>query len=387
MSGALFPEATRRALFPWVEGAIHLGAAAETPLPAPSHAAMLAFYEDYRVRGFTGFHPWLAELDRCRAALATLVGAADPDDVALVANTTAGARIVAHALPLAAGDRILTNALEFPSNLWPWEDAAARVGARVERLPGDGLRTPPEGLRDGLEPADAGPVRAVAWSWVQYRDGFRSDLCALGALAREAGAWLAVDGIQGVGVVPLDLRRTPVDALYCGGHKWLMGLGGGGFLVIPKGRIPELAAYGRGWLSVEDPLAMDPDAPPRGTARRFEEGNLPLGHYFALRRSVELLLEVGVEAVFAHVLGLQDHLMERLEGSGFRPASSLQPQERGPILALDCPEERPAAQVVAALADRDIHVTARAGRLRLAPHLYNTRGEMDTLAATLVGLG
>ena len=44
---------------------------------------------------------------------------------------------------------------------------------------------------------------------------------AIGALCLQRGVWFVIDAIQQLGAVPLDVRKTPVDILACGGHKWL----------------------------------------------------------------------------------------------------------------------------------------------------------------------
>lgn len=383
---ALFSEGQRRELFPFVAQGVYLAASAETPLPAPGAQAIHEYVEGYARRGMVQFGDTMRELERCRVALGRLLGGVDPEDIALVPNTTAGATAVAHSLPLWPGEVVLSNDQEFPTNLWPFEDAAIQAGATVERLEAPGGRPSAALAAERLSQGRPRP-QAVAWSWVQYRDGYRTDLGELGAACRAAGAFLSVDAIQGVGAVPLNLKETPVDALYSGGHKWLLGTGGGGFLYVRRDSLEDLVDFGRGWLSVADPLAMDIDAAPRSDARRYEGGNLEWSAFLALRVGVELLLEVGVEAAFAHNLALQEHLLRRLDGTGATPRSALEPMEcRGPILALDLPGSD-ADEVAAALATRGIVVTARDGALRIAPHLYNTGEDMDALANALLELG
>lgn len=383
MKTALYPEPRRRELFPFVAHGIHLAAAAEPPLPEPSYQAMRRFLDAYRLRGGLDFGAWLAEMDACRAALARLIGAPDPDSIALVKNTATAARCLAYTLGLGPGDAVLTNDREFPSNVWPWEDAARAGGATVVRLAGEGWRTPARlvELPGGGAPRDPVP-RAVAWSWVQYRDGYRTDLAELVRIGRARGMKVAVDGIQGLGAIPFSLAAWPVDALYASGHKWLLGPGGAGFLYVAPGRWGDLTRFGRGWLSAERPFAMDLDAPARPGPRAFEDGTTAVASIYGLRASIELLLTVGVDEIQGHVLHLLDHLVKRVEAKGYVPLSSLVRAERGPLLAFRCPRGT-AQDLVDELARRDIHVTARDGGLRVAPHVYNTIEEMDALADAL----
>src|SRR5437667_249578 len=80
------------------------------------------------------------------------------------------------------------------------------------------------------------PAPAVAsLSIVVFASGFRNDLDALGALCRERGVSFSVDAIQGLGVLPLDVRQTPIDFLAADSHKWLLGPEGIGiFWVRPE---------------------------------------------------------------------------------------------------------------------------------------------------------
>src|SRR5437763_589512 len=53
-------------------------------------------------------------------------------------------------------------------------------------------------------------TRIVSLSFVEFASGFRNDLESIGTLCRERGVLFFVDGIQGLGVLPLDLQRTPI---------------------------------------------------------------------------------------------------------------------------------------------------------------------------------
>lgn len=371
----------RRDLFPFVDHGIYLVASAETGIPAPARVAAEDYLRDYCERGMYSFGPALKTLERTRAKLAQLVGVSDPMDLALVPNTTEGARAFAESLRLPSGSWIASNPCEFPSNLWPFEDAAWGRGGVVERIPPIEGRPSLEALQRGLE---GKPRRwaGVAWSWVQYRDGYRIDPAAMADLARRHGAMLGLDGIQGVGVVPLDLEAAKVDVFYAGTHKWLLGLAGGGFFYARKEVLPQFRSFRRGWLSVPDPLSMQIDAKPFESARRFEDGNLSVVAAVVLEASLDILLSVGVEAIWAHVQGLQDRVLEGLEGTLWEVRSSLEPAHRGPILALAHPQV-PAPEVVARLAQEKIWITARDGAIRVAAHLYNNEAEMDRLVEEL----
>src|SRR5262249_10443577 len=153
-------------------------------------------------------------------------------------------------------------------------------------------------LVDDVRAAMDGRTRLVSLSFVEFATGFRNDLGAVGQLCRERGALFLVDAIQGLGVFPLDVRRTPVDFLAADGHKWLLGPEGAGILYVRRERVDELRAVEVGWGSVVqghdfDHIALDL----KPHAGRWESGTLNAGGILALGASLGLVLEMGVEAV------------------------------------------------------------------------------------------
>src|SRR5262249_34682814 len=156
-----------------------------------------------------------------------LIGA-KTEDIALVESTTHGLEILAAALPLGAGDTILVGETEFMGLAVPWIGRQPLekfniqiVRHRHGRLEGD----------DFARAMDS-HTRLILVSSVQWNNGFRADLAALGQLAQERGVLLAVDAIQQLGAIPLDVGRTPVDIVVTGGHKWLNAPVGRGFLYV-----------------------------------------------------------------------------------------------------------------------------------------------------------
>ena len=79
-------------------------------------------------------------------------------------------------------------------------------------------------------------------SSVEFASGFRNDLDALGELCRERGVFFFVDAIQALGVFPLDVQQTPIDALAADGHKWLLGPEGAGIAYVRREWVERLHA-------------------------------------------------------------------------------------------------------------------------------------------------
>jgi len=180
-----------------------------------------------QVDGSLGTPLLQARVGALKQKIAALIGAS-PREIALVRNTAEGLSIVAGGLPWREGDRVVTDNIEFPANIYPWLNLAARYGVQTSMVPARGGRV----LVDDLISACDARTRLIAVSFVQFSNGFRVDLARLGAHCRDRGVYLCVDAIQGLGSLPLNVSESRIEFLACGGHKWLLAPIGIGFLYV-----------------------------------------------------------------------------------------------------------------------------------------------------------
>jgi selenocysteine lyase/cysteine desulfurase len=366
---------------PLTGGAVYLNHAAIAPLPAPSAERMA---ELARTVSRTGDQLWPERNRACedvRARVARLLGARHAHEVAFTGNTSEALSVLAWGLDWRAGDNVVGAAPEFPSNVYPWLSLASR-GVEYRPVAEQGGRVTAEAVLGAVDER----TRVVAVSWVQYTTGHRIDLERLAAGCRERGVLLAVDAIQGVGALALDAAGLGLDAVALASHKWLLGPEGVGILYLSDRILDRVHSTRHGWRSVESRYEwteIDP-TPARG-ALRFEAGTLNVYGIHALGASLELLLDLGPEAVETRVLALSDRVAEGLRELGFELAAPREPGETSGIVAGAHPEH-PAEALAEALAERSIHVSHRAGRLRLSPHVYNTEEEIDRALDVLAGV-
>ena len=339
------------------------------------------------------------DLDAMRSAarpqIAQLINAGE-NDIALVESTTYGLNLVADAIPLQHSDRIILCDLEFLEVALPWVQKRSALGIEIDLVPN---RNGQISVED-IDAAITRKTRVLAISSVQWSNGFRCDLDAVSHLCRARGIFLIVDAIQQIGAIPLDVQRTPVDALACGGHKWLMAPFGCGFLYLsPEFRAkvkPPLAGYlsvaepENGWDTYFETPSITPVNDYRfiDSARRWETGgtsNYPGA--IGLAESVGLINEIGIEAIAEHVLSLTDYLINALERQQVQVVTPTDRRYRSGIVTftLDRPDEN--AALLAFLQQHKVLVSLRytsdVGGIRVACHLFNNREDIDRLVEVI----
>lgn len=367
-----------RGLFGDVEADVYFNHAAMSPPSTSVAAAVHRVLDDYARRGAAAWVAWAEQRDALRQNLASLIGAA-PEDIALVPNTSHGVVDVALAIPWRPGDRILLFEGEFPTNVTPWQRAASRFGLEVVLHDAHAFAREPERaiarLREELERG----VRLVAVSAVQFQTGHRMPVEDIGPLCREHGAELFVDAIQAIGAMPFDVGAANVDYLACGGHKWLMGIEGSGFLYLAPERVAALDPLVAGWLSHEDGVGflfegaghLRYDRPLRRRADVFEIGVTSSVAFAALDAATTHLVELGPERIFAHVQRILEPLEEGLTARGFATARTREAAGRSCILSVTPPAGVDLADLFRALGERGVACATPDGFLRFSPHWPN----------------
>jgi L-cysteine/cystine lyase len=291
--------AALRAQFPVLQRIAFLNAGSDGPVPEAAVRAACEQGERELREGRTYEHFLRrGELEaELRAGYAVLAGAT-PGDIALTTSTSEGLGTVLAGWPLVPGDEVVTSDEEHPGLLGAL-GLLRRRGVRVRAVPW-------ARLADEVGPA----TRLVACSHVSWVTG----AFAPAALA-EAAVPVVLDGAQGAGAVPLDVRALGCAAYAAAGQKWLCGPDGSGFLyVAPEWRdriTPQRLAYG----NLADPEAAL-DAEPAPDARRFEPPALmPSAVAWALA-ALEVLGAAGWDAVHERGRSLAAGLREQLRARG-----------------------------------------------------------------------
>jgi selenocysteine lyase/cysteine desulfurase len=351
--------------------------AAVAPISGRAQTALADWAADMAENGDVNELRWVRRVEEVRQLAGRLLNA-DPLDIAFVKNTSEGVGIVAEGFPWKPGDNMVTAAEEYPANIYPWMNLASR-GVEVRLVPSRGARIE---IDDLLRLIDT-RTRLVSLSAVEFASGFRNDLDAVGDLCRQRGIYFFVDAIQGLGVLPLDVQRTPVDFLAADGHKWLLGPEGLGLFYIRRDLVDVLHPVGVGWNSIitsRDFARIDFRLKPH--AGRWESGTLNVAGVHALGASLGLLLDIGIGAIQERVIELTDYLCERAAQAGLQVFSSRSPADKSSIVSLLASGREP-QELKRRCRAHGIVINHRAGRLRVSPHCYNSHEEIDRLIELL----
>jgi selenocysteine lyase/cysteine desulfurase len=362
------PAAFRRE-FPMLNDVVYL---ASCSLSARSRAmeAALGRMLDAMASG----SPWQefeAAVQATRRKFAALIGAS-PDQIAIVPNAAVGAYQAVSTLDVGRRNKLLTGTEEFPSVAHVWLAQRAR-GVEVVPVPGNPLAPTVDSFRRRLDDR----VALVSVPLVGYRYGNRLPVAEVARLAHDAGARVFVDAYQAVGVMPIDVNELGCDYLVAGTMKYLLGLPGVAFLYTRATPAGDHDPVLTGWFGRVDPFAFDSarlDFP--AAARRFETGTPAIPAIYAARAGLQLIADLDLARVHAHVRSLVELAATRLTAQGEDVLLATDPSARGAHVALVHPDP---PELGRRLAERGVVVSPRGKAVRLSFHYYNTVDDVDAL--------
>jgi selenocysteine lyase/cysteine desulfurase len=376
-----------RADTPGCERITHLNNAGASLMPRPVGEAIRAHLDlEQQVGAYEAADAESDAIQKGYVAMGRLLGA-DARNVALVQNSTVAFAQALSAFDLGPGDIVLTSRSDYASNQIMYLSLARRRGVVVVRAP-----DAPQG---GIDPNAVRELirrrrpALVALTWIPTNSGLVQPVEAVGEICRDAEVPYLIDACQAVGQLPIDVRALHCDYLSGTARKFLRGPRGLGFLYVSDralsaGAHPLLVdMHGADWTDT-DAFELHPDA------RRFETWEFAFALVLGLRAAAEYALKVGVESGGRRASELAEYAREKLGA-----VAGVRVLDRGPQLC---------AIVTVAIAGRDttqIKLDLRArgintsspqredavidmdekqtlSALRISPHYYNTKEEIDT---------
>jgi L-cysteine/cystine lyase len=347
-----------RAQFPVLERIEYLNTGTTGPIPRAAHEAALRSLRRQLAEGRSGtefFEHCVERIDRLRERVAALLGA-QSGELAVTGSTTDGVNAVLGALDLGPGDEVITSDEEHPGVLAPLGALRERRGVDVRVVPFAEL------------PAAVGPrTRLVACSHVSWMTGAVVDAVALAATP----AVVLLDGAQGLGAIPTDVKALGCDFYAASGQKWLCGPNGLGYLYARAELAAGLPAPWPSYSSLADParaleLELHPDA------RRLSVGFPPLHHLDWALAALDVLERPGLAA-------LQQRAAELADGLAAQLGSRVRPRGRSTLVSWDVDDPGSEVERLAA-AGFALRELPGSGTVRASVGAWSSEAELARLA-------
>ena len=333
-------------------------------------------FRDYIASWHQHGSPWDLWVERYEAARAQFAGfiGATPEEVAVVPYASAGINSVASALTFDQRKKVVLGEFEFPTMGHIWL-AQQKRGAEVAFVSASGDAIPVEGYQRAIDHK----TLIVPITGICFMNGFRSPVREIARLAHANGALAMLDDYQDCGTRPVNVRAADLDFYVTGTLKYLLGPPGLAFLYVRKELIESLRPSITGWFAQTNPFSFDVKTLDLSrSARRFEAGSPPVPNIYAAMRGIELLQQIGLENVSAHIAGLARSLLAGAQKLGLcakTPEDSV-----GPLCVLRCKD---APALVQKLAAAGIVCSNRHDGLRLSFHVYNTPSDVQSVLDVL----
>lgn len=312
---------------------------------------------------------------RAREAVARLLRTT-ADRVVFQPNTSQGLMHVMFGLT----GQVLVSTADFPSLTF----AAARSAAAIGRLAPvwftpDHARITPGGIRDVLTP----DIGAVGISLVDFRTGHLVDIEGIRDVVGDR--LLVVDAIQGFGVV--DAPWELADVVVSGGQKWIRAGGGTGFMALSDRALERIEPVFSGFSATDaDGTPLDEVLPPTSGAAAFQVSNADRVAEARLASALEEIEAVGVGVIADALADRVERVIDLADEFAVEVLSPRAGYERAGIVVLDPGAYRLTA-LTAALHNHGITATARAGSVRISPHVSTDEETFAMLRSSLVSFG
>jgi len=372
---------------------VYLDNAATAQKPRAVIDAITRFYTMDNSNIHRGLHALseraTAAYEGCRSKARAFINAADDREIVFVRGTTEAINLVAHSYGrphVGPGDEVLITAMEHHSNIVPWQILCEEKGARLRVAP---IGDDGDLLVDELERLLTPRTRIVSIAHVSNALGTINPVRRIVEMAHQKKIPVLVDGAQAAPHHPIDVRELGCDFYALSGHK-MFGPTGVGVLYGRADLLEAMPPYQGGGDMISS-VTFEKTTYNR-LPYKFEAGTPHIAGVIGLGAAIDYLQGIDAAGRIAHEEQLLKYATEKVAalprvrpiGTAREKTSVLSfvidgvhPHDIGTILDREGIAIRAGHHCAQPLMDRfGVPATARAS---LA--LYNTRGEIDALAA------
>jgi len=331
---------------------------------------------------FDDTHYAFKAAEELRGDYAKMIGAGEKD-IGLGMSTSFGLNIAAFGLPFPKGSEILISDIEFPAVVYTWRAAAERFGYKLKFVKSRNSFFD----IDELKKAVTKKSRVLSISYVQFFNGFKNDMAALSRFCKKHGLLFVVDGIQGAGIEPINVKKLGIDVFTSGCQKWLLSPHGCSFFYLSPEIRDKIKSPFMSWLGVDWHLnfssLFDFDRPYFDSSRKFEMGFYVVLNIVGMKAAIKYFQQLGVKNIQTH----NHHLIDRLAAyiktdPYYKITCSMTSRHRSSIFTFTCDK---LLELHKEILKKKIILARREGSIRVSVHLFNNENDIDKLIEVLAG--
>jgi cysteine desulfurase/selenocysteine lyase len=370
------------------------GASAQKPtamLEAIEHAYKMEYANVHRGLHYLS-NTATSKYEDARETVRRFLNAPSTDEIIFTRNATEAINLVASSfggMVLGKGDEVVLSIMEHHSNIVPWHFHRERRGAILTWAP---ITDRGDFQIDEFERLLTKRTKMVAVTHMSNVLGTVTPIKEIVRLAHARGIPVLVDGSQAAVHLPVDVQDLDCDFYVFTGHK-TYGPSGIGVLYAKAAHLDAMPPYMGGGEMIE---SVATDAITYGKApHKFEAGTPPIVQAIGLGAALEYMMQVGRERIAQHEADLKDYAHERLSRLNWLKIHGTA-ENKGAIISFSIAGLHP--HDISTIIDRS-GVAVRAGHhcaqplmdrlgvtatCRASFAMYNTRGEVDALADSLI---
>ncbi len=369
-----------RKLFPHTKKTVYFNSASYGPFCRPVATAVEDNLKLRLLCERDDSHDAFIALDKLRKDYARLVGAKHKE-IGIGMNTTFGLNLAAFGLPLKKGDEILLCDNEFPALIYTFKAAAEAKGLKLKFLKSNNNTFDIDNLNKSITKK----TKLLAISYVQFFNGFKNDLAEISKICKKHGIYFVVDGIQGMGVEPLNLSRLGVDIFTSGCQKWMLSPQGCGFFYLSEEIQKVMNPPFMSWLGVDWKVQFTDlfryELPYFESSRKYEMGYYAILNILAMNAAVEIFKDLGIKNIQKHNYGLIDKLADFIANEPFyQITSSMVKKHRSSIFTFT---SNKIVELHKEILRNKIILVRREGSIRVSVHLFNNEKDINKLIKVL----
>jgi len=360
--------------FPALEECVHFISHSLGCVPARAKDDLCEFFELWRTKSITAWGDWLPEVDRAAKRIESIISA--PAGTVIMQQNVSGimATLASCFDYTPARNKIVYEALQFPTVSYVWQ-AEARRGAKCVLVPSqDGMTIDTDAMCAAIDEH----TLAVPISHVVFSSAYIQDVKKIVARAHEVGAHVILDCYQSIGALPLDVVDLGVSFACGGSVKYVCGGPGAAWLYVRKDLIEQFSPRVTGWFGNTSPFAFTmPEQSYADTIWRYMGGTPAVAALYQARAGQALIAEIGVRRIRDKSLVMTQKCIDWVDELGFTLNTPRAPAQRGGSVVFDFVG---AADVCRELNRRKFFCDHRPGvGIRIAPHYYTKAEEIELL--------